>query len=192
MQDVDVPANIVPANVVVAEAVETVVNVAEKRGRNFSFKHKEPDTLDEVEVDGQVFKIPAAVGSCYWAVLKVCYEKHDKPVYLDDMIQGVAGFMEDRDDQQWAVYVNKEKTTVHKTIEGAKTRTVQKIKTWQERIINNAKTLCRTGGNSAYGLRLTERGHCLKFHHDDDGRPYFILKTSVEAKIGDDNGVSAV
>jgi hypothetical protein len=150
------------------------------RPRNFSFLHKKADTLDDVEINGKVFKIPAAAGSCYWALLKVFYESHDQPVYLDDLCNRVASLMEDRDDVAWQNYINKSHTTVQKTVDGERKRAVQKIKTWQERVINNAKTLTRLGGESQYGMRLYERGHVLRYEYDSACRPYFILHTNLE------------
>lgn len=167
------------APVEAAETDEKAEKVA--RTRNFSFLHKKPDTLDEVEINGKIFKVPAAAGSCYWAILKVFYENHDKPIYPDDLIKMVAEMMEDRDERAWQIYINKSKTTVHKNVDGAETRVVQPIRTWQERVINNTKTLTRSGGNSPYGLRLIERGHALRGDYDSNGKPYFILYTDLES-----------
>jgi hypothetical protein len=146
--------------------------------RNYSFLHKKPDTLDEVESGRETFKIPAAAGSCYWAILKVCYENHDKPIHLDVLCKLVAELMEDRDERRWKIYTSKTKTTVHKRVKGELVSEIKGIKTWQERVIGNAKSLKRVGGNNAYGLRLRERGHVLRLDYDAEGKPYFILRTS--------------
>lgn len=148
------------------------------RGRNYSFLHKRPETLDEVEVNGKSYSIPAAIGSCYWAVLKVCYENADQPVYTEELLKRVAELMEDRDETMWKNYVSKEKTTVYRKADSK--RNVQPIKPWQERVINNAKTLTRLGGSSQYGMRLFERGHVLRYEYDDKSMPYFILRTNLD------------
>jgi DNA-binding NtrC family response regulator len=152
-------------------------NKARRPSRNYSFLSKNPDKLDRVEVNGIEFIIPASIGSCYWAILKVCYENADKPVYLDRLVSSVAEFMQDRDEDAWQRYITKNKTTVYKKVGGE--RVVQPVKPWQERVVNNAKTLTRLGGESQYGKRLHERGHCLRYEHDDKMQPYVILHTNL-------------
>lgn len=170
-------------NVVESATSPTVSSAAEivqqerSRSRNYSFLHKKPDTLDEVECGDKTFSIPAQAGCSYWAILKVCYERADKPITVDQLCDCVAELMTDRDEEKWERYCGKSKTTVYHKLE--QKRNVQKTKPWQERIINNAKTLTRLGGNSKYGLRLYERGHQLCFEHDDNDQPYFILRTDI-------------
>jgi hypothetical protein len=162
---------------VIGVSTEETVEVKAKRPRNYSFSHKNPETLDLIETQHGSFTIPAGIGSTYWAILKVFYEKHDKRVYCEELLKSVAELMTDRDAEGWKRYCSKESTTVYKKVQ--KIRSIQKIKPWQERIIGNAKTLTRSGGNSKYGLRLIERGHSLLFGHDENKKAYFILQTKV-------------
>lgn len=160
-----------------ANSIEGVDEALTKpvRPRNYSFSHKNPDTLDSVETKIGSFTIPAAIGSTYWAILKVFYEHPDERIFIDALLAGVEELMKDRDADGWSRYCTKDQTTVYKKAEGK--RSVQKIKPWQDRIVGNAKTLTRQGGNSPYGKRLHERGHALKFTHDANGQPYFVLHT---------------
>ena len=146
------------------------------RPRNYSHLERNPETLDEViGVDGVPYKIPATMGSNYWAVLTVMYKNVNTPVYLDALVAGVDAEMRDHDEDSWDGFCNKEKTTVWKR--GSAQREIQAIKPWQDRIINNAKTLTRW---KDYGKRLYERGHVLRYEYDDKVKPYFILRTSLD------------
>jgi hypothetical protein len=161
-------------------ALEPVVIQPAKasRPRNYSFLHKKIEHLDEVDVDGVKHPIPAHIGSTYWAILKVCYERANKPVYESELPDLVDELMLDRDAASWEAYKNKGSTTVHQKGQ----RVIKPAKSWQERVVNNAKTLTRQGGNSQYGKRLVERGHVLLPRYDAKMKPYFILSTSLDAK----------
>lgn len=167
-----------------AETPLPVVTQKISRQRNYSFKHRNVDTLDIAKFGGDdnpdakapTFHIPAHIGSIYWAILKVCYENANQPVYLDKLVIAVQDLMKDRDAQAWENYTNKESATVHRRSSGKSA--TQKIKPWQERVVNNAKTLTRQGGDSAYGKRLSERGHALRLKTDSNMKQYFILITN--------------
>ena len=158
---------------------EVIVNVDDsKRPRNYSFKHRDPDSLDTVECNGVQYSIPATIGSCYWAVLKVCYQHVNTRVYFEALWKEVSELMMDRNPEQWQEYCEKEETTVFKKLEAK--RDVQKISSWKDRIVNNAKTLTRLGGQSKYGQRLFEMGHVLRFEYDENQVPCFVLHTSLD------------
>ena len=160
------------------ETVDKSDEAKKARPRNYSFKDKNPEKFDEVEVDGQMFAIPATIGSTYWAVLKVMYENANKPVYPQQLTKAVEELMTDRDPDAWDKYTGREETTVFRRVEGGRGR--QKIKPWQDRVINNAKTLTRIGGTAQYGKRLLERGHVLRFEYDDKKRQCFRLHTNLD------------
>jgi hypothetical protein len=158
------------------EVIVDLSQVKKARERNYSFVHKKAETLDEVEIKGNKYSIPAHIGSTYWAILKICYESANKPVLTDDLVKGVDELMRDRDEDSWNEFCGKEKVTVYSKLE-SKLGT-KPIKPWQERVINNAKTLTRLGGKSPYGHRLFERGHVLRFGYVDK-KPCFTLHTTL-------------
>jgi hypothetical protein len=166
--------------------VDSVVDVSaiakRNRPRNYSFMNKKADSLDAVEVNGVSYPIPAAMGSTYWAILKVCYEHANSPVYPEQLLVEVETLMIDRDPKAWETYCGKQQTTVFK--KGEQKSGIQDIKSWKERLINNAKTLTRLGGTSQYGMRLFERGHVLRYTNDGKKKPCFILYTSTDVLKG--------
>jgi len=148
------------------------------RPRNYSFKHKNPDKLETIDVDGKQYLIPAAIGSTYWAILKVCYERHDQPVYVSTLQSEVEKlFIESGREENWKTYCSKGETTIYS--KASQKRSIQKASPWGERLVNNAKTLTRLGGESAYGKRLFERGHALKYSVDGKGQYFFMLHTDI-------------
>ena len=141
------------------------------RPRSYSQLYRNSDCFDEIEVEGKTYKIPATMGSNYWAILRVMYANLNKPVYFDQLVHEVDALMEDYDPEGWEHFQNKGKVAVWK-------RTQQKIEvkvaaSWQDRIRSNAKTLTRW---KDYGLRLYERGHALTLTYDEKQQPYFILQ----------------
>lgn len=149
------------------------------RPRSYSHLQRNPDSLDEVEVNGVTYKIPATMGSNYWAILRVMYSHIDKPVYCSQLVKEVDELMSEHNQKNWDRFCNKEKTVVWKR--GEQKREVKEIRSWDERIVNNAKTLTRW---KDYGKRLHERGHALSWEHDDKGEPYFILRSSIASTTG--------
>lgn len=127
--------------------------------RNYSFLHKNDEMLDAVEDEASktVFVIPAQPGSCYWAILKIGYLHHDRPIKLSDYIAQIAELMEERSPVKWTNFKNK------KTIKTVKNGEVveKTANDWRKRIETNIKTLTRDGGSNPYGNRLRERGHIL-------------------------------
>ena len=130
------------------------------RRRNYSFTHKNPDNFDEVECEGKTFVIPARIGSCYWAILRVAYESFERPIYFDELAERVEALMTDRDASRWAAFRIKPHSLP-----------------WQERIVLSARLLTRIGGNHPYGLRNAEQGMVLSVGRDGQGRPYLILRS---------------
>lgn len=133
-----------------------------KNKRNYSFINKDAEVLDVVEDKGVSYIIPAQPGSCYWAILKVAYENHDKPIRKEDFIDAIAQLLEERDPEKWARFVNKKSVKTYKNNE-----VVQKeANDWRKRIETNIKTMCRHGGPNPYGQRICERGHILRWEAD--------------------------
>jgi len=127
--------------------------------RNFSFLHRNPDSLDAIEDDdGLTFVIPAQVGSTYWAILKVCYLHHDTPLKIDQIVTEAAEILEDRDPDKWENFKNKKMVKTLKNGEVVE----KEAQPWRKRLETNVKTLMRHGGKNAYGKRLKEKGHILR------------------------------
>jgi hypothetical protein len=141
------------------------------RPRSYSQLCRNPDSLDEIEVDGATYKIPATMGSNFWAILRVMYSHLNKPVYSDQLVKEVGELMTEFNSKSWDRFRNKEKTVVWRRSQ--QRSEVKAISGWKERIAANAKTLTRVND---YGKRLCERGHSLCLEYDDKGRPYFILR----------------
>jgi hypothetical protein len=154
------------------------------RPRSYSYAEKMSDPqkaarYDTVDVPGVgEVSIPATIGSTYWAVMKVMYERPNTPVYPNQLCDLVEELMIDRDETAWDIYTGKVETTAYHRAQQKQSR--QPIKDWKERVINNAKTLTRIGGVAKYGLRLLERGHILRFEYDAKKRQCFILHTNLE------------
>ena len=148
--------------------------------RNYSFLHKKEDALDAVEEGDAVFVIPAQPGSCYWAIIKVGYMHHDRPLRLEQYIDLVAELLEERNQTKWEEFKNKKNI---KTVRGGDV--VEKpANSWRKRVETNIKTLTRDGGKNPYGNRLRERGHILRWEPDyfpDDGA--FVLRTTTKEPL---------
>lgn len=156
-------------NIVASDSVQI------KNKRNYSFIAKDADALDVVEDNGNVYVIPAQPGSCYWAILKIGYENHDKPLRKNEFIDAIAQLLEERDPEKWARFVNKKSVKTFKNNE-----VVQKeANNWRKRIETNIKTMCRHGGPNPYGKRICERGHILRWEanaFEDEGG--YCLRTN--------------
>lgn len=148
--------------------------------RNYSFLHKNQDSLDALEEKDIQFVIPAQPGSCYWAILRIGYENHDNPIRLSDYIDMVASLMEDRDPEKWERFKNKSKV---KTIKNDSL--IEKdANNWRDRIETNIKTMTRHGGSNPYGNRLRERGHILRWEPDQfDGDGGYVLRTDTNEPL---------
>jgi len=142
--------------------------------RNYSFLNKKPDALDSVEDGNDIFVIPAQPGSCYWAILKIGYLYHDKPIPLGTFIDKIAQLLEERNPDKWDIFKNK------KTIKTLKNGDVieKEANPWRKRIETNIKTLTRDGGSNPYGQRLIERGHILRWEPDQLTKGAFVLRTT--------------
>lgn len=144
--------------------------------RNYSFLHRNQEGLDSVAgEDGKEFVIPATPGTWYWAILRYCYENHDKPLTLKAIIDGAVEIYSGRDPEKFETYKNKDKIKVYK--EGQLVE--REANNWEMRIGTNVKTLTRHGGNNPYGKRLRERGHILRWEPDQmEGQGAFVLRTN--------------
>src|SRR5688572_24719891 len=117
--------------------------------RNYSFCHQNPDKFDQIEVDGKTFVIPANIGTSFWAVLRVCFETPNRPIYLSELVDKVAFIMHARDAAKWHDFCHK-----------------RDAKPWKERLVMCAMMLIRRTGNNPYGFRLAEQGHALDLKRD--------------------------
>jgi hypothetical protein len=139
--------------------------------RNFSSLTRNSDVFDEIEVEGRTYKIPATMGSNYWAILKVMYSHLNQPVYPDQLVRDVDELMNDYMPESWEVFRAKQTVLVWSAIK-QKTEE-QKSRGWQDRVVLNAKNLTRVND---YGIRLYERGHSLCWELDENGKHYLILR----------------
>jgi hypothetical protein len=163
-----------------AEAPEGEAEGKQPRARSYTHLNRRPDSLETVEIKKKSYLIPATMGSNYWAILRIMYHNINEPVLFDELIDGVDETMKDHDAKAWDYFCNKQQTTVWKR--GEQKREVKPIKSWQDRIINNAKTLCRW---KDYGKRLHERGHVMRLEHDPkNGDPYFVLYDNLDSLDG--------
>lgn len=155
-------------------------NIEVQKPRNYSFLHKNEDALDAVEEDKEVFIIPAQPGSCYWAIIKIGYMHHDRPLRLNEYIDLVAELLEERNQTKWEEFKNKQ---VVKTVRDGDV--VEKTaNSWRKRVETNIKTLTRDGGSNPYGNRLRERGHILRWepcYFPNEGA--FVLRTTTNLPL---------
>lgn len=154
--------------------------------RNYSFLHKTSLDLDSVEDDnGNEYIIPAQRGSIYWAILKVMYTNADTPMRTDTIIDEVASLLKERDEERWEKFVNKQAV---KRSKNGEVITRQPMP-WRKRMLTNIQTLTRSTGSHAYGLRLTERGHILRWEpHHFDGKGAFVLRTDTNQPLKSKKG----
>jgi hypothetical protein len=163
-------------NPIVVKTDSVTINTA--KGRNYSFLHKNQDSLDLVE-EGN-FVVPAQPGSCYWGILRVAYENHDTPIKVGDFIDMVAAVMEEREPDKWERFKNKKRI---KTVKNDSV--VEKdANHWRTRIETNIKTMTRHGGSNPYGARLSERGHILRWEPDHfGGQGGYVLRTDTNQPL---------
>ena len=164
------------------------ISIDQNKQRNYSFLAKKSETLDSVEDGDQEFVIPAQNGSCYWAIIKIGYIHHDKPITLYDYIDQVANLLEERDPIKWDKFKNKKQI---KTLKNG--QVVQKAANhWRKRIETNIKTLTRDGGSNPYGQRLIELGHILRWEPLQlQGKGAFVLRTTTNEPLELKKGRSA-
>jgi len=148
--------------------------------RNYSFLHKNKDSLDLFDEGEKQFSIPAQPGSCYWAILRIGYENHDTPIRMTDYIDMVASLMEERDPAKWEKFKNKTKVKTIKNNELIE----KNANEWRSRIETNIKTMTRHGGSNPYGNRLRELGHILRWEPDQfDGEGGYVLRTDTNEPL---------
>jgi len=162
----------------VAQTDSTVLE--KKNHRNYSFLHKNQDALDLVEEGKEGFVVPAQPGSCYWAILRIAYENHDRPIRTRDFVDKVAEVMEDREPEKWARFKNKKRV---KTVKDE--QVVEKeANNWRVRVETNIKTMTRHGGSNPYGNRLRERGHILRWEPQHfGGEGGYVLRTDTNQPL---------
>jgi len=168
-------------------AVETDIPAEIKpQSRNFAFLNRQEETLDAIEEDdGTMYRIPAQVGSTYWAILKVCYMHHDEPLRIRDIINEAAEILEDRDPEKWEKFKNKKSVRTQKNGQLVE----KKAQPWQKRLETNIKTLTRHGGRSPYGERLRIRGHILRWEPGHfDGEEAYVLRTDTSEPLPRNRG----
>lgn len=163
------------------QSIETLeVEAANKNTRNYSFLKKNQEALDLVEVGDDSFVVPAQPGSCYWAILRVAYEKHDEPIKVSDFIDQVAAVMEERDIDKWERFKNKNRVKTMKN----DTVVEKDANDWRVRVETNIKTMTRHGGSNPYGSRLIERGHILRWEpHQFNGIGGYVLRTNTNEPL---------
>lgn len=140
------------------------------KDRNFSFLGKNTEEFDNFEFKGVNYIIPATIGSTFWAIIKVLYQHENEKIYYDTLTSEVEELMRDRDEDSWNRYINKKEITIHKKL--TDTRELKPIAHWKDRIISNARTLCR---KRDYGKRLIEIGFKL-VHNKNKDKNYFVLE----------------
>jgi hypothetical protein len=146
-----------------------------KRSRHFNFHCKSLDSIQVETPNGPFeFVIPAIHRSCYWAILRYMYLHPNRPVPANELCAGVQRIMTDTDPMKWSRFEGKE--SVFTVING---ETVRKpAQQWKNRLLKNARNLCRLRGNGAYGRRLIDLGHVLRYE-TKNALLYFTLSTTL-------------
>jgi hypothetical protein len=143
--------------------------------RNYSFADSKRIPLDKMtEVNG--VKIPSLPGSCYHAVICGLAQYKDTFVPWDRIIELVEKYMRQYGGaSSWSKFKEK-----------------KGVKTYQQRIKDNAHTLTRTG-RDCYGYRLHELGMAIYFFKDGatllTGGQFEKHGTSHSVKFADDRGL---
>lgn len=119
-----------------------------KKVRNYSFQHSKRLPVDKMtEVNG--IKIPSMPGSCYHAIIAALAEYKDKFCSWDKLIKLTQRNMQMYGGQKsWDKFMAK-----------------SNVKSYQQRIKDNAHTLTRAG-RDRYGYRLHEQGMCIYYFKD--------------------------
>jgi hypothetical protein len=119
-----------------------------KKVRNYSFQHSKRLPVDKMtEVNG--IKIPSMPGSCYHAIIAALAEYKDKFCIWDKIVDLTQRNMRMYGGQKaWDKFMAK-----------------SNVKSYQQRIKDNAHTLTRTG-RDCYGYRLHEQGMCIYYFKD--------------------------
>jgi hypothetical protein len=152
--------------------------------------------LDSVEIDTEhgreTVTINALPRTFYWAILKFMYLNHDRRVGVDELCRGVAKIMEEECADKWTRFRQKQVVKAARRVDSLcplTGRTVRKYQIftktadhWNFRLISNARNLCRLGGKNAYGRRLVEKGHVMRYETDHEGNGEFILYTKLTAE----------
>ncbi len=150
-----------------------------RRDRNCAFLGVN-NSLDSVEVftehGVEEIEIPAIYLTNYWGILKFMYLNANRSVPTAELCKGVECLMEDETDMtRWEHF--KFKSNVRTVKSGAVVD--QAAQGWEDRLITNARNLCRVGGRNAYGRRLIERGHVMRYETSPQGEGFFVLHTKL-------------
>jgi len=136
------------------------------RQRRFKRNRKNVDcvVIDMGNGTRQVL-IPAVIGTFYWAILRYMYGHINRPISGKELCQGVQEVMQDRNPYKWSRFVAKSPSD------------------WQERLIRNARNLCRLGGIGAYGQRLVECGHVMRCETVAGGIAFHLSTTITPERL---------
>jgi len=119
-----------------------------KKIRNYSFQQSKRLPLDKMTTVHGI-KIPSMPGSCYHAIIATLAEHKDKFCTWDKIIERTHQNMRKYGGQEaWGKFIGK-----------------NNVKSYEQRIKDNAHTLTRTG-RDCYGYRLHEQGMCIYYFKD--------------------------
>jgi hypothetical protein len=146
--------------------------------RAFNTTRMNLDTLDLNTAGGTTeVAIPAIFGTCYWAILRYMFLNPDRPVGAKELCEGVREIMTDRDPFKWSRFETKTSGSADSNA-GVSERSHED---WRDRLVRNARNLCRLGGIGAYGQRLIEMGRVLRYE-TIEGQTFFTLSTTLTAE----------
>lgn len=163
------------------ETLQIESGVKDGKKRNYSFLGRNQEGLDSaVGWDNKEFPVPATPGTWYWAIIKYCYERHDRPMKMEEIIDGSTEIYAGRDPEKFEEYKSKDRIKTRKN--GSVVQ--REANHWRKRVETNVKTLTRHGGNNPYGQRLRERGHILRWESQHfGGRGGFVLRTDTDQPL---------
>lgn len=149
-----------------------------EKNRNYSFLDRNQEALDEaIGWDNKEYVIPATPGTWYWAILKYCYQYHDRPLAIDKIVDGSAEIYASRDITKFEQYKAKDHIKTQKQGKPIS----REANPWRLRVETNIKTLTRHGGSNPYGQRLRERGHILRWEPNHfQGQGAYVLRTDTD------------
>lgn len=160
-----------------------VIEKRQRRKRNCAFEGVKTalDTVKIVTEHGEeIVEIPAIPGTLYWAILTFMYQNANRLVPVSEYCDGVAKIMEGWSASKWEKYCGKETIkTVRKNDLQEMYVVEQGAGSWEQRSVSNGRNLCRIQGANAYGKRLINRGHVMRYFTGEDGEGFFVLYTQL-------------
>lgn len=134
-----------------------------KKIRNYSFQQSKRLPLEKMTTVHGI-KIPSMPGSCYHAIIATLAEHKDKFCTWEKIVERTHQNMRKYGGQKaWEKFIGK-----------------NNVKSYEQRIRDNAHTLTRTG-RDCYGYRLHEQGMCIYYFKDGA-----MLVTGGQLKNGND------